>query len=175
MSEPPALPPTGAGPVASKPRLPAWAIVLMVVSALIVGLILWAAAQVVGEITSEQKLVAASLEATARSQIAETVKKTTRLRATIENYIATNRRCPSNVALSLPQPLTMDISGSSLPGHEAHIVMGATQTGLCVMELRFRSPYAGIDGKTLIFQHTGAAWDCRSGTLPAPYRPPQCR
>jgi Pilin (bacterial filament) len=175
MSEPPALPPTGPAPVVSKPRLPAWAIVLMAVSALLVGWILWTVAHLVGQITSRQEAVAASLDATARSQIANIVTHTTRLRATVEYYIAANRRCPSNAALSLPQPMTMDISGSALPGHEARILLGTTPAGLCVMELRFRSPYAGIDGMTLIYRHTGAGWDCREGTLPARYRPLQCR
>jgi hypothetical protein len=175
MSEPPALPPTGPAPVAPKPRLPAWAIVLMAASALLVGWILWAVAQLVGQIASRQEAVTASLEATARTQIAGIVTHTTRLRATVEHYVAANRRCPSNAALSLPLPLIMDISGSALPGHEAHIQLGTTPAGLCVMELRFRSPYAGIDGMTLIYRHTGAAWDCREGTLPARYRPPQCR
>ena len=112
---------------------------------------------------------------TGRVKVSAAMTETTPLKVAIMEYAASHGTCPDDDTQDLAAPLQQVGHGQYVEA----VHVGTLEGGNCAFEITLRGLNARADGTTLLFEARGddspTEWDCTGGSLPALYRPPQCR
>jgi type IV pilus assembly protein PilA len=95
------------------------------------------------------------------------------LKTAIGEYWLEQGSCPANGEGGFGEPA--DYVSATLAG----IQIGSLDNGHCAFEMEFQNIGSLVDGETVLFEAVPddhlIDWNCHGGSLPARYRPAQCR